>query len=829
MASLRLTASQRFMASIGALVMLSATHARADAPGELVSAALSSLPDSGRRFIALSGSGASAASQTAASQHDLSAQVVVQVENRAQALALGLIPTSSHFAVGTRPHSTWSALREEPGVHAVHFAPARSLLLDFATQTIELGAAQVDYGLTGAGSVIGIVDTGGDVAHPALRSADGSSRVIWMLVFGRAPLGLHPELEEEYGCTGDEDPCAIYSRADINEILDSQVQSRLPKDRIGHGTHLASIAAGSDAKYPGIAPGADIIIVSAAGETGSVTDARILLGTRFVFDRAAENNQPAAVNISLGSSFGAHDGSAAVEQGLAELAAGEGRAVVVASGNSGQVVQELSPDYPGPFGIHNQVAVPPSTDVRVPLLTTPNGQNLTEGSVFVWLSTYPGGELSVGFHNGRGEETGFVAPGVAAGINSQTFNDNDDYDVVILNGVDDELQADVMPGSVVVAIVGTWESGRTFELMLEGRATANLWITGTGGASPSAGGLGPLLTRARTPGTVSIPGSHPDLLTVGASNNRSSWTDYTGAEVGYDGGDLGLSYFSAAGPNQLGDLKPELVAPGAGIIAAMSSASDPRKGLSPFSQFSGTGACPDDAECFVIDDEHGIASGTSMAAPMVTGALALLMQREPRLTMREAKRYLMAGTSGLVPDGIGSSFGTGGLNIRGALLAQEAAQAAAGPALNAEKSRTIWAEDFAHPAPGPALTGYFLARDKDNEPTLVPEDLEVAVKGPGRAQWEVEGPGLARLSIFADSGTDGGSLEVTISLQEEIVSRTTVAIGRDPQLAEFGYNLSGGLCSFRPVPRPAPSGLFVVFFATFTLTYLRSKRARPIA
>ncbi len=814
----------RFTTALGALLTLTTSSAYADAPGRLVSQALASLPDSGRRFLALSGSGA-----PGANQDDLSAQVVVQVESRAQARALGLIPTSSHFAVGLRPHSTWSALRTTPGVHGVHFAPARSLLLDVATKTVELSAAHVDSGLTGEGSVVGIVDTGGDVAHPALRNADGSSRVAWMLVFGREPLGQHPEIEEEYGCNDDADPCAVYSRADINTILDSQVLSRLPKDRIGHGTHLASIAAGADADYPGVAPGADIILVSAAGETGSVTDARILLGTRFVFDRAAENQQPAAVNISLGSSFGAHDGSAAVEQGLAELAAGEGRAVVVAAGNSGQVVEGLSPDYPGPFGIHNQVAVPVSSDVRVPLLTTPNGQSLTEGSVFVWISTYPGEELSLGFHNGRGEETSFVGPGVAAGINSATFNDNDDYDVVILNGVDDELDADVMPGSVVVAIVGSWESGRTFELMLKGRATANLWVTGTGGAGASSGSLGPLLTRARTPGTVSIPGSHPDLLTVGASNNRSSWTDYSGAEVGYESENSGLSYFSSAGPNQLGTLKPELVAPGAGIVAAMSSASDPRKGLSPFSQFSGTGACPSDTECFVIDDEHGIASGTSMAAPMVTGALALLMQREPRLTMKEAKRYLMAGTARLEPLGLGSSFGTGELDIRGALLAQEAAQSVAnGQTLSAKTSRTIWADDFAHPAPGPAMTGYVLTRDKNDEPIPVPDDLEISVQGPGYAKWEVEGPGLARLSVFANAGTDGNALEVTVSHQKSLVSQSTVPIARDPQLAEFGYALSGGQCTWRASSPSAPSGLLTLAFWGWVMTMVRSRRNKTV-
>ena len=52
----------------------------------------------------------------------------------------------------------------------------------------------------GRGVVVGIVDTGVDVTHPAFRDASGKSRIRWLITWGN-PQGLHPELEAAYGCT----------------------------------------------------------------------------------------------------------------------------------------------------------------------------------------------------------------------------------------------------------------------------------------------------------------------------------------------------------------------------------------------------------------------------------------------------------------------------------------------------------------------------------------------------------------------------------------------------------------------------------------------------
>src|SRR5439155_16792684 len=88
--------------------------------------------------------------------------------------------------------------------------------------------------------------------------------------------------------------------------------------------------------------------------------------------------------------------------------------------------------------------------------------------------------------------------------------------------------------------------------------------------------------------------------------------------------------FSSAGPTLTGVPKPEITAPRGGVIAAMSKQAAPGGNLSIF-----TTSCPSRAgqpggnRCLQVDALHGVSNGTSMSAPLVTGTVALLFQRDP--------------------------------------------------------------------------------------------------------------------------------------------------------------------------------------------------------
>ena len=104
--------------------------------------------------------------------------------------------------------------------------------------------------------------------------------------------------------------------------------------------------------------------------------------------------------------------------------------------------------------------------------------------------------------------------------------------------------------------------------------------------------------------TVGSPGCARQVITVGASDDSDE-----------------IATFSSRGPTSDGRVKPDIVFPGAGIVAARAA---------------GT------AMGRVVDEHYTSASGTSMATPHAVGAAALLLQANPSLTPREVKSLLMS-------------------------------------------------------------------------------------------------------------------------------------------------------------------------------------------
>jgi serine protease AprX len=112
------------------------------------------------------------------------------------------------------------------------------------------------------------------------------------------------------------------------------------------------------------------------------------------------------------------------------------------------------------------------------------------------------------------------------------------------------------------------------------------------------------------------PGNDPFVITVGATDEKGT----TRLQDDY------IPNFSAWGLTQDGFMKPEIFAPGVDIISVLSSGSDWYYDY------------PDRA---VFGKEYFRISGTSMATPMVTGAVALLLQAEPNLTPDQVKYRVM--------------------------------------------------------------------------------------------------------------------------------------------------------------------------------------------
>jgi serine protease AprX len=137
----------------------------------------------------------------------------------------------------------------------------------------------------------------------------------------------------------------------------------------------------------------------------------------------------------------------------------------------------------------------------------------------------------------------------------------------------------------------------------------------------SAGNSGP------DPMTVGVPGNVPYVITVGAMTD--SFTPV-------DGSDDKLASFSATGPTYEGFVKPDVVAPGGHMTAWM-----PFDGYLPRTHPEGMEA----------NEKHFTMSGTSQAAAVVSGVVALMLHEDPTLTPDDVKCRLMSTARPALYDG----------------------------------------------------------------------------------------------------------------------------------------------------------------------------------
>jgi serine protease AprX len=141
------------------------------------------------------------------------------------------------------------------------------------------------------------------------------------------------------------------------------------------------------------------------------------------------------------------------------------------------------------------------------------------------------------------------------------------------------------------------------------------------------------------------PGNDPYVISVGAVDDQG--TKGTADDL--------LAPWSSRGTTQDGFTKPDVIAPGAKIVS----------NLAPGSAF--TALCP---TC-IVDGEYIRAGGTSMAAPMVSGLAAILVEINPSLTPNQVKGLLKK---------YGRPLSEGGLEVSGKKAVDNLAQAAASAA-----------------------------------------------------------------------------------------------------------------------------------------------------
>lgn len=675
--------------------------------------------------------------------------------------------------------------------------------LDVAVKMIEASPAQLagtapgGGALDGAGTFVAIVDTGLDITHPDFRNADGTTRVAWFLDYAQKPRAGN-DLDQKYGGL-------VMDRAAIDAILKgSGTMPPHEGDGDGHGTHVAGIAAGNGGtthRYVGVAPGADIIVVRASDDQGNVDEGKAILGVQFAFDRAKEAGKPASVNLSLGTQFGAHDGTSTFETALVGLTQGPGRAISVAASNEGHLP------------IHTSVRVSPGATYHIPVRlhgVDGKGTPYSSGQVFVWLNFRDHGNVKVGVRKFDGST--WIDP-VPQG--SATQQDDSGMRAIVAN--EDGKNVPNTTSGAIVAVTGPLAVG-DFGIDLEGDGAVEMWLQGADQAIDGPG-MPTFPQGGQIEGTIGVPASAAGLLAIGCVTSRTSYTTTVGKTVVVEDGSIvgTRCYFSSAGPSADGTFRPDVLAPGQFIVSALAHAAHDAAGL---------GGEFDNSQ--IVDPQHGALEGTSMSTPFGTGAAALLFQKDPKLTIEDVRAAFSAGAKPLIDDPVGYGTprdyakGAGVLSVAGAVAALDRkGKAPAATTLSLRLGADYLAADGKLPVWGVAV-----AHDAEGRPA----DIEgLALEADGASVYQPlshPAPGVYRFAVVA-SKSSGGST-ATVRLNGPLSITRQLPVGSDKWDARDGVRAAGG-CSGCGVAHEHGARAGLSALAIVALTFLRRSRSRSRA
>lgn len=501
-----------------------------------------------------------------------------------EALSASIIPLFGSFAIITIPEVEIPLLLSYPQVLYLELPgplyQEKITGIDASCFSSESITPSSDFstGGGGAGTLIGILDSGVDFRHPDFCTESGRSRILFYWDQSLPYDGVN-----RYGLG------RIFTNEELNRLLDGTAPPDAPSpapDASGHGTHIAGICAGngraSGGRNRGAAPAASLLVVRLQNDASSVfTDyANLMLAADFAVETGDRLSMPLAVNISYGSNDGAHNGSSLVERFLSESIFYGKNVIVAATGNEGLTRR------------HSRISVAPGGQEDVVFRIGPGEQSMY---LQLWKPYRDRLHCTLVF-------PGFAEPLSLPRQTGIYHFSTSSVDVSLLISEPSPYQHLQEIFFVFLPLAGRELPAGQWTLRIdsedERESTARLWLPSREATGTATGFLNPEVS-----GTLTIPSTADNLISVS----------------GYDSTTDVFAAFSGRGFADVQPVRPDLCAPAVNILST-----------SPGGGYS-------------------IRTGTSMAAPFVTGAAALLMEygivegRDPFLYGEKIKALLQKG------------------------------------------------------------------------------------------------------------------------------------------------------------------------------------------
>ena len=227
----------------------------------------------------------------------------------------------------------------------------------------------------------------------------------------------------------------------------------------------------------------------------------------------------------------------------------------------------------------------------------------------------------------------------------------------------------------------------------------------------AAGNYGKSAADAERYGSIGAPGNDPSVITVGSVNTRGTAlrADDT-VNLFSSRGPTRSSYFDVKGMRRFDNLlKPDLVAPGNKIVGALATnvLALPGTEWSAIADANSSLSSSYGGRLQLANQGLMNLSGTSIAAPVVSGTVALMLQANPGLTPPLIKAMLQYSAQPLANANL-LQQGAGELNVEGAVKLASALRTDIGPAITAGTIATgasMLAAGKTLPAPSSTLNG----------------------------------------------------------------------------------------------------------------------------